>query len=245
MTPDEIDRLAAESVLGLLEGADVSRAAGLEGDPRFQAAVAAWSARFAALDETAPEVPVPGALWNRIEESLRTAPETAPTEVPTPIVVPDPVNAFRALWRSLSFWRATGLASAAAAALLAIGLGFLATRPDRTPVLVAVLFTEGGGAQPAAVVNTFADGRTELVPLQNIPVPAGRALEVWTLWDQNVGHRSVGVLEHARSAPLNTGGVPKPAPNQLFAITLEPAGGSPTGQPTGPILMRGTASQAL
>jgi anti-sigma-K factor RskA len=31
----------------------------------------------------------------------------------------------------------------------------------------------------------------------------------------------------------------------LFEITLEPVGGSPTGRPTGPILMKGNAVTAL
>ena len=36
-----------------------------------------------------------------------------------------------------------------------------------------------------------------------------------------------------------------PRVDQLFEITLEPASGSPTGRPTGPVLFKGTTSQAL
>jgi anti-sigma-K factor RskA len=38
---------------------------------------------------------------------------------------------------------------------------------------------------------------------------------------------------------------PPPGPDQLFEITLEPAGGSPTGRPTGPILFKGNTTQTL
>ncbi len=245
MTAADLDRLAAEHVLGLLEGEEAARAEAMAASDRaFEAAVATWHERFAALDETAPATPASGALWDRIDGSLGAAAEPA-SVMATPILIPDPRNAFRALWQNLAFWRAAGLASAAAAALLAIGLGLMATRAGRTPVLVAVLLTEGGGARPAAVVNTFADGRAELVPLETIPVPAGRVLEIWTLWDRAVGPRSIGLLDQARSVRLNLENLPKAGPNQLFEITLEPAGGSPTGRPTGPILMKGTTSTAL
>lgn len=245
MNPEEIDRLAAEYVLGLLEAVDASRAeAMLTSDREFAIAVASWHEHFSALDETAPETPVSGELWGRIGESLESSPK-APSPTAAPVVIPDPLVAFGALWRSLAFWRAVGLASAASTLLLAIGLGWTATRTAQTPVLVAVLLTEGGGAHPAAVVNTFADGRAELVPLESIAVPVGRVLQIWTLWDRAVGPRSIGLLDQARSARLSVENLPKAGPNQLFEITLEPSGGSPTGRPTGPILMKGTTSTPL
>jgi anti-sigma-K factor RskA len=240
---DDLDRLAAEHVLGLLEGEQAARAERmLASNQGFVAAVSRWRSRFAELDQLAPPVPASEALWRRIEAGLvEQANESAKS---TPVIVPDPANAFRALWRNLAFWRFAGLASVAATLLLAVGLAMLVEQAARAPVLVAVLLTEDG-SRPAAVVNAFADGRTELVPLQDIAVPPGRALEIWTLWDRTVGPRSVGLLNEARSVRLNLQGLPRPGPNQLFEITLEPATGSPTGRPTGPILMKGTTSTAL
>jgi hypothetical protein len=37
--------------------------------------------------------------------------------------------------------------------------------------------------------------------------------------------------------------LPPPGPDQLFEITLEPAAGSPTGRPTGPVLFKGALLQ--
>ncbi len=245
MTPDDHDRLAAEHVMSLLEGEE-RRAAErlLDTDPAFQAAVAAWRARFAELDETAAPAPAGETLWRRIEGSLATAQEAAPLPVagPTPVIVPDPRNAFAALWRSLAFWRAAGLAGAFATIALAVGLGVLAERSSRVPVLVAVLLTDAN--QPGGVINAFANGEAELVPLGAIPVPPGRALEIWTLWDRARGPVSIGLIDEARRVRLNLRDLPRPGPNQLFEITLEPATGSPTGRPTGPILMKGTTSPA-
>ena len=136
------------------------------------------------------------------------------------------------------------MAGAAAALVLGFGLAVLATRDGRTPVLVAVLIKEGT-TQPGAVVHAFANGQAELIPLEAIDVPPDRALEIWTLWDRAVGPRSIGLLDQARSVRLNLENLPKPGPNQLFEITLEPKTGSPTGRPTGPILMKGLTSTAL
>ena len=109
---------------------------------------------------------------------------------------------------------------------------------------VAVLLTHIDTNVAAAVVNTFADGRVEMLPLQSIDVPAGKALEIWTLWDRAVGPRSVGLIDRARSTPLRLDNLPL-GRDQLFEITLEPASGSPTGRPTGPIIAKGTTSQRL
>ncbi len=44
---------------------------------------------------------------------------------------------------------------------------------------------------------------------------------------------------------LNLSNLPSTGPNQLFEITLEPKTGSPTGRPTGPILMKGLTTPTL
>lgn len=80
---------------------------------------------------------------------------------------------------------------------------------------------------------------------ESIEVPPDKALEIWTLWDRAVGPRSIGLLDRPRTLRLNLENLPKTGPNQLFEITLEPRTGSPTGRPTGPILMKGTTSTAL
>ncbi|MGE0718473.1 MAG: anti-sigma factor [Alphaproteobacteria bacterium] len=240
MTDGEHDRLAGEFVLGLLEGAEAERAERLAArDPAFAAAVAAWRARFAELDRTAPPLAPADALWGRIEAGIVTP---APPR-PSPARTPWRGFSWRGVWESLAFWRIAGLGTAAAAILLALGLAQLWSQRMAAPVFVAVLLTDD--ARAGAVVNAFADGRTELVPLGDIPVPAGRALEVWTLWDRARGPVSVGLLGRARTARLRVEDLPRTRPDQLFEITLEPSTGSPVGRPTGPVLMKGTAARAL
>ncbi|MDB5649959.1 MAG: hypothetical protein JWL62_1479 [Hyphomicrobiales bacterium] len=227
-------------MLGLLEGEEATLAEHLlEQDAGFAQLVSGWRARFAELDETCPPAPLDASLWGRIESSVGSHIPAAKLRS----AVPFQRRRFSTLWESLDFWRVTGLASAAAAIALAIGLGFAMQAAARKPVLVAVLLTSAN--QPAGLVSTFADGHAELLPLQAVEVPAGRVLEIWTLWDPARGPVSLGTLDAARSVGLQLDNLPRTAPNQLFEITLEPTGGSTTGRPTGPVLMKGTTSAAL
>lgn len=243
MTLDR-DTLAAEHVLGLLEGderRDAERLA--QSDPAFQAAIARWQTHFAELDRSAAPVTADEGLWRRIEAALPAQEPVVQVSNATPVLVPNPLSAFRALWRSLSFWRIAGLAGAFASLLLAAGLGVTANRAARQPVLIAVLLTDQN--HPAAVVNAFANGQAELVPLAGLNIPRGRALEVWAIPGQNRSPVSVGVVTEPRSLRLNLERLGQLRPDQLVAISVEPPTGSPTGQPTGPVILKGSTATAL
>lgn len=235
IAPDDLDRVA-DYLLGLM-GADEAALfeARLAADPVLLREVAAWRDRLVELDGTAPPVAPSDRLWPSIAAAL--GPRSRPARAASGRWV-------GRAWRSLTFWRATGLASAAAAVLLAIGLGAVALRPAPPPRFVAVL-TSADGATSGAIVQIDADGRARLVPLVDIPVPQGRALEVWTLPSAERGPVSVGLIDGARGILLDTRSLPAIHGEQLFEITLEPATGSPVGRPTGPILFKGLTAVAL
>ena len=238
-TPEFERTLAAEYVLGLLDPAAQAQAEQrMARDPAFAREVENWRARFAPLDETAAAIEPSPDLWSRIEGGM-AMPAAAPHA---------DAGRFARLWNDLSVLRAASVAGAMAALLFAVlGLGSLHyARQEalRKPVYVAIL-VDDTTRQAGAVVNAFADGRAELIPLADINVPAGRVLEIWTLWDRQVGPRSVGLIDRARTTALNLETLPRTGENQLFEITLEPAGGSPIGRPTGPVLFKGTTSRAL
>ncbi len=244
MTRDDQDRLAAEHVLGLLEGEERGLAERLLGsDAAFQALVQQWRTRFAEWDNTAADVAPGDALWQRIEtgiegESARVAPGPA-----APARRASSPGLLRGLWDSLTFWRGFGLVGAMAALLLAVGMGYFAEKATRQPTLVAVLMNQTN--QPGAVLRTFADGRVELTPLGDMEIPHNHSIQVWTFPDPNGAPVSVGVVQTPRTVQLDLRNLPQPHSNQLFAISVEPLSGSPTGQPTGPVVMKGTASTAL
>jgi anti-sigma-K factor RskA len=244
MTREERERLAAEHVMGLLEGDEHQRAQALVGtDPAFAAMTRHWSERLSELDESAPALPPDDALWRRIEDGIAAQQPALQVDDPNPVIVPNPLGAFRSLWRSLHFWRIAGLTGAFASLALAIGLAVTATQRARQPVLVAVLMTDAN--QPAAVINAFANGRAELVPFKGVQIPHGHSFEIWTFPDPKGAPVSLGIVTQARTAPLDLGRITQPRPDQLFAVSVEPEAGSPTGLPTGPVMMKGTASTAL
>jgi len=108
-----------------------------------------------------------------------------------------------------------------------------------------VLLATPWSVTPGAIVEIDESGEAWLLPLQEIEVPEGRALQVWTLQDRATGPVSIGLIADARRLRLNIGKLPPTGPDQLFEITLEPETGSPTGRPTGPILFKGTTARAL
>ena len=235
----DFDRLAAEHVMGLLENEEALTAEKLLAqDAEFAARVEYWRQRFSVFDDSAPRMAPAESLWSRIETDL---PAFAAT--PQRAVAPSRSGWIAGLWENLGFWRATGLAGAAAALALGVGLAASLREQAKKPVMIAVLLTEANRA--AAVVNVTADGSAELVPLDDIAVPPGRALQIWTLWDRARGPVSVGLVNRAQRMPLQLGNLPRTSADQLFEISLEPEGGSPIGRPTGPVLMKGTASTAL
>jgi anti-sigma-K factor RskA len=235
------EELAIDHALGLAEGAELERAERLETtDAVFRALVADWRERLSVLDATAPERPVAASGWARIEAAL-----DAPAPVRRPLAAPESPSegVLASLWKNVGFWRPAAMAAGLAAVVLGAGLARnIAAGPDK-PVYVAVLQTGEGRA--AAVVNAFADGTVNLVPLEQIGVPEGRILEVWTLQTRDQGPVSIGRMDRARTLKLDLKRLGRPDAGHLFEITVEPAGGSPTGKPTGPILMKGLASQAL
>jgi anti-sigma-K factor RskA len=222
----ERDVLADEFVLGLLDPADHAAVeARIETDPALRAAVAASRDRFLALDMTARPADLAPDLWQRIEAGLGAQ------DAPVRAVAPANDNA-------APRWRLAALTGMAASLLLAVGLGWtLLTAPE--PKVIAVLLDASGA--PLALVEDYGNTSARITPLVDFDVPAGRTMQVWTLPSQEMGPVSLGLLASSRSTVLDGPDLPAPREEQLYEITIEPAGGSPTGRPTGPILVKGFA----
>jgi anti-sigma-K factor RskA len=234
------DELVIDYVLGMAEAEDHERALRLlESDAAFRRDVIALREKLGELDSTAP-VQAPEKLsWSSIETAI-----DAPAEPRrAPVAAEKSIGVLTGLWESLGFWRPAALAASVAAALMGAGLLREMGKPPSQPVYVAVLQTGEGRAQ--AVVNAYADGTVTLVPIDSIGVPEGRILEVWTLQSREQGPVSIGRMDRARTLKLDLKQLQRPDAGHLFEITVEPPGGSPTGRPTGPVLSKGLAGQAL
>jgi anti-sigma-K factor RskA len=227
MTDAQMEQVG-QYVLGLLEGETlVQFERELAADIELINAVAQLQSRMLALDNAYPVPPGP-ALWERIEQQILVA-EGKPTDG----VVPKPER--RRMSRQ---WMAM-----AASVLFALGTGYLAgsfSAGQSQPIMIAVLINEND-ATPGVIVEAFADDSVRLVPLEQFDVPEGRILQVWTLPDPATGPVSLGTFADAATIRLTGPDLPTPHAGQLYEITVEPAPGSPTGRPTGPILVKGFA----
>lgn len=255
--------LAAELALGLLDGNALEVAEDLvRSDPGFAASVAEWRERLVELDGTAVPLEAGAALWSRIaasvaadparqpEAAVRAAPEPRADTVPSGrAVVPARLSAATAdgpkrrfvarLLDSLALWRVATAAGLAAAVLL--GVALWRGPPVPAPSFVAVLGAESG--RPGAIVLAYGDGQVSVIPLETLAVPDGRTLQVWTVPAGAQAPVAIGMTDRMRTLKLDLGKLSPARLDQFFAISLEPAGGSPTGLPTGPILMKGSAAR--
>lgn len=224
-TGEEREALAGEYVLGTLDAraaAAVERA--MAADPALRAAVAAWEARLAPLAALAPpEAPPPG-LWERIEAAL---PGTAPA-------APAASRPAAGSW-----WRGWAIGASAVAAGLA---ALLVLRPaPEPPRMMTVLLAARD--QPAWLVEAERDGAIRLAALNPQQVPSDRVLQLWALPQGATAPTSLGLIPPAGRVTVTPAGI-RPEPGMLIEISLEPAGGSPIGRPTGPILFIGRLTAA-
>lgn len=226
-----LPELADEFVLGLLDDADRDAAETLlRTSEDFRVAVAASRDRFVELDLLARPVETSPSLWDRISLGLDQS-DATPEE--SPPSAPVAVNDNRA-----RRWRQAALSGLAASLILAAGLTWsLTSRPDAE--VIAVLLNEAG--EPLVLVEDFGNASARITPLADFDVPEGRTMQVWTLPNKEMGPVSLGLLEEVRTITLDGPALPAPHDDQLYEITLEQEGGSPTGRPTGPILVKGFA----
>lgn len=222
---EDPDLLAAEYMLGVLssdEMADVRRRG--ETEPSLLASIAAWEIRLAPLAELAPAVAPPPELWER----LSTATAAANSNVP--------MTARAGPLGRVGFWRAT----TAAALALAAALAALAYLPRAAPPARIAALAPLGGPATAFVAELRGDGTLLVSAIAPAPVPAGRDLELWVLPRGGQRPASLGTLPPA-GRPITVVADRVPEGAQLL-VSLEPAGGSPTGQPTGAVLYGGVVT---
>ena len=240
MTRDYRD-LAEEYAVGLLsdeEAAEVEAA--MRDDAELARAVAEAIERFIEIDLTERPAALAGDGWARIAASL-DAPETTAQESNVTPFRPRPQPVAPPAQR---FWKPAAQAGIAASLLLAVGLGWSLMRPEPQPELIAVLVDANG--EPQAIVDAFLDDSVTVRPLERFAVPEGRTLQVWTLPDvPDAKPVSLGLLEEVSVRGLRGPDLPPPKPGQLYEITIEQAGGSPTGLPTGPIVGKGFAKTPI
>lgn len=119
------------------------------------------------------------------------------------------------------------LGGAAAAASLAVAVFVMQPAPP-----APVIATLSAADAPLRYEAAYADGALTVTRVAGAPAPAGQVHELWII-APDAAPVALGLLA---DAPLTIAAA-KPPAGWVLAVSLEPAGGSTTGAPTGPVLM--------
>ncbi len=214
--------------------------------------------------EAAPDAAAPAAVAPTIEP-----PAEAPPAVPVPAYAPPASGAeVIDLTRRFKRWRGIAAATAALAAAFAGLVVIREVKPELMPdplkprviertvevikevpspkpaQYVAVL--QRDAASPAFLLTFDLDRRTLTVRTVGAERQTGKSYELWLVSDRFAAPRSLGLIgseEFTQRRQLaNYDAVT--INRATYAVSLEPEGGSPTGQPTGPVLYSGKLLQA-
>jgi anti-sigma-K factor RskA len=234
---DDPEILAAELAFGLIDPDEAARAERLrDTDPAFGAAHARWFGYALALFADAAETP-PAHVWQAIERRL-------------------PANdTVTRLNRDVARWRFATMAASVALVVAVGGAVWLNTRHQSAAPASAIVAQAPAPAapmvamlqgQPGVVSVAFDPGaKTLTVSTGKLGLDAKHTAQLWVIPADGVP-RSLGVLpaDHPvwRTAPGTVAGLLNK--DATLAVSVEPLGGSPTGLPTGPVILTGKLTQA-
>ena len=216
---------AAEYALGVLEGAERLKAERRSAiDPAFAQDVGDWQVRLSGLvDEIASQTP-PTHVWPGVVQRLEGSSGVVELR----------------LRRSLAVWRsATAVAAAVAASLVGV-LVWPQARSPAAPMLTARLSASATG--PTVFVALYDPSRRAIVLTPaSVSAAQGRSPELWLI---PAGGKPIplGVAAFQTSVQLIPAASLVRAGGGTLAVSVEPLGGSPTGQPTGPVIATGQLS---
>ncbi len=227
-TPDDIDALAGEYVLGTLDPAERAEvAARRQREAVLDGAIVAWEQRLGPLQTAVPAVPPPPDLLRRIEQRIDAAATGSPA-----------IAELAALRRGLARWRRTAIAASAvaASALLVIGLRETILR-ETSQTYVAVFAKDD--ILPAFYLTIDLKSRELTLRPVGAERQPGKTYQMWIASDQlGPAPQSLGLVDDtlAPTRKSLTGFDQGLLQKATFGVSLEPAGGSPTGRPTSPAL---------
>ncbi len=243
VTPEITNERSAEPTLDLLSTPAEDLAATPLEDLEDSAAVAALASSLLPL-ESQPEAETP--------TQPAAAPSASKIERSAEVVY---------LAGQARRWRGFTVAMSAIAALLAVYIavgqfapGLLpvgrvsqsaATAPPASSRLVAVLQQEP--TAPAFLLTVDPRNRTMTVRRVTARADADRSYELWLIPNDNPKPRSLGLVgvEEFTTRPLPADFDAAALRAGSYAVSLEPAGGSPSGAPTGPVLFTGRMVESV
>lgn len=218
-TTERIEMLAAEYVLGTLQGGARRRfEQWMMESGQVRQEVWYWEQRLSELADPVPEEDPRALVWKRIEHRLWPAPTT------------ESMGSRIMAW----LWPGWSLMATATALVLAV---MLVQQPDTKPGLAGAIVQENINDPLWLISETPSDRGLRLLPVAASSPEAGKDYELWVVPEEGQP-LSLGVMKlgNVYRVTLDDAARDALSRSRTLAISLEPEGGSPTGAPTGPIL---------
>jgi anti-sigma-K factor RskA len=150
------------------------------------------------------------------------------------------------LWADIRAWRwATGVFATLSLALLVAAM-IARDPPDFSDISIVAVVRDGERHPVWAIRLAPAAHQIAADTLRDEPAPAGRVYQLWLLVADRSGPRQLGLLPPSGRKRIAV----SPENARLLAgagelvVTLEPAGGSPNREPSGPPVFRGALERA-
>ena len=226
----------AEYVLGVLDAdtrAEVARE--MLASDEAATAVALWQRRLIPLAEGISEVAPAPYVWARIPHALQ-------------LDAPARATSRKGLWNNLPLWHWLGIGASAMAVALLVVVSL--PRPALTPVeanagYMAATIQQDNGSTGWTATMDLQHARMVVVPATPVAFEQNRAPELWLI---PAGGKPISVGMIARDKPttltLDPALLAQLGPTAALAVSVEPIGGSPTGQPTGAVIAKGAIGAA-
>ncbi len=214
-----LDALCGEYLLGTLRGAARRRfERALRQEPFVASRLASWQNLMIPNPAETQRMQPDRKVWQRISQDLS-------------------LHKYKTPWYArIGLWRGWALVTTAALAVW-VGSSLMVVQPQLVEVST---LSSGEGASGVKVSMSPDHQWMEMTPSRPVQASPGQSYEVWLVRKDGSAPLSMAVL-----AALD-GRVEVPEPlralitrGDTLAVSVEPAGGSPTGAPTGPVILSG------
>jgi anti-sigma-K factor RskA len=232
---DDIDALGAEYVLGTLsreERADVARRR--EAEPQLDAVISAWERRLGPLSDVVSPLTPPPHLYNKIRAQIGLSAHVVSLKARE-----------QSLVRRGNWWRNATVSMSAVAASLVGLVGWQMHLAGQMPTqYVAVL--QAGDALPAFLLTVDTKSNMFVISAMKKPTEPEKSYQLWLVHDEMPHPKSLGVFDDSEMdmRPMADGKMHDMMMDGTYAVSVEPKGGSPTGEPTGPVVFSGKLVKA-
>ncbi len=212
---------------------------------------AALRTREKSAEQRRDETLVPAPVAANSNTAATTKSSTTPTIKPNaksaiktaPAKKTGPESGHETKKGNIWIWR---IASAVFASI-AIVLGLMPSEPAAPPITVveiaptmaAIMQAPGQSSTPGWVVTVDPQGNVLMNPLVRSDIPADASVQLWTYNKTMTQPRSLGLIDVNQPVTVPATLMGQIGPDQIFEMTQEAAGGSPTASPSGPILFIG------